>query len=280
MYQSRSIFHELLGIPAEWSIYRQLHPFSKIIIPLFLSISLFLVNNVLSAIFLFSYVLAIFLLTKIPLKIIKKYLLIVLSLSTFIILSIFMFTPIQEGHVLFKMTLLTLKAEKGTVSWGVLITDKALLKAFVYISRIWIMIFTAITLLGSLSDREIIWGLRSLKVPYSMALALALFFRGVGLFLKDFQIVRDSMMVRGLDVEKGSLLLKFRAYIYSLVPLIVLMIRRSQEISLALESKGISLNAKTRVLYYKMDFKKLDALFILTTVVVLLVTLYFGSSGV
>lgn len=277
MRTTRSILHEMLGIPPRDSIYLRLHPLTKISVAFLLSIALIFATNIATVILLLVAVTVFLLLAKIPLGTLQKYIVVIISISSFIILAIFLLSPSPEGNIIYKKIFVSVKAEKGTWEWGLIITDKGVEKAIIFISRILVMVLTATLLLGSLSDWEVIWGLRSLRVPYVVSLAIALFFRGIALFLKDFQVIRESMMVRGLDIEKGSLFLKFKAYIYSLTPLIVLMIRKSQEISLALETRGISLKEKTSTLYYKMSFTKNDFLVILSTLAILIFAAFVGG---
>jgi energy-coupling factor transport system permease protein len=240
-----TILGELTGEEARNSTYMGLNPVVKILIPLFFSLDVLLVRNILSAASLVVLVFAVLVIAGVPMRVLRNYIILISSLSSFIVLSFVLFTNVP-GKVLLECNLLTVKAEKGSLVWKVSITDEALYRAAVFILRILAMIFTATLFVATVSDRDIVQGLRDIHFPLGASVAVSLFFRGISLFLEDFRIIREAMMARGVDFEKTSLSRRFMLYANALIPLISLMVSRSYEVSLALESKGISPTTRTR----------------------------------
>ncbi|ABL78503.1 energy-coupling factor transporter transmembrane component T family protein [Thermofilum pendens] len=234
-----TILGELTGFEAESKLYMGLSPLVKIVVPLSFSLDVLLVKDVPSAAALTLAVFLVVLAVKVPLRVVKGFLVLIASLSAFIVLSLTLFTSLP-GRVLFEYTLLSVKAEKGVLAWRIVVTDEALSRSFFFVLRILAMILTATLFVATVSDRDVVRALRGLRLPLGVAVAASLFFRGISMFLDDFRVIREAMMARGVDFEKTSLYRRFFLYVNALIPLISLMVSRSYEVSLALESKGLS----------------------------------------
>jgi len=254
----KTFFRDFIGLEVKETKYQKLHVFSKILIPLSLSFSILFVKDVFSALILVFTSLFLCKIAGIPLGFIKKYLVIIISLTSFISLSFMLFTSMPGNVVFFEYTLVEIRAEKGVAEWKITISDASLNATMVFVSRIFAMVLSAVLLLGSVSDRELIWGLRSIGVPYGACLSIALFFKGLQLFVSDFYTVRDAMVIRGVDLDRMSLASKFKLYVNALIPLLTLLITRSYEISLALESRGISPSSKVPTRYHVPEFRLCD----------------------
>ncbi|AKG38649.1 MAG: energy-coupling factor transporter transmembrane component T family protein [Infirmifilum sp.] len=233
-----TILEELAGVYVRHTSYSELDAVTRIIVPFFLSLDVFFVKDITTATLLAVTALVFLLWAGVPLRFLKNYLFLILSLSFFIVLS-FVFFKEVPGNTLYSTTILRVNAERGVWEWKILITDTALLQTAFFILRILAMIFTATLFIATVSDRDIVWGLRRLKLPAWVSISASLFFRGISFFVSDFLIVREAMIARGVDFEKSSLARKFRIYLNALIPLLSLMVTRSLEISLALESRGI-----------------------------------------
>jgi len=252
-----TILGELAGVEATSPEYMRLHVLSKLALPLSISISILFVKDPASAL---SLALIAGLACKaagIPLSSIKKYLAVIVSMSSFIVLSFALFTR-MPGKVLYEATLYKFKAEKGVFEWTIEVTDTSLTYASVFILRIFAMVLSAILLLGTVTDRDLIWGLRSLKLPFGACVAASLFFRGIQFFVADFNTIREAMMARGVDFAKISLARKFLLYINALIPLLSLMITRSYEVSLALEARGIAPSSRALSSYHRYGLSHSD----------------------
>ena len=234
-----TILGELAGVEARSKKYMELHVLAKISLPLFISLSLPFAKEPLQAFTLVIASAAACAAAGVPLSALKKYLAVIVSMSAFIVLAFSLFTYIP-GRVLFEATLWRMQAEKGVFEWKIAVTDTGLRYSAAFILRIFAMILSATLLLASVTDRDLVWGLLSLRMPFGVCVAVSLFFRGIFLFVSDFHTIREAMIARGVDFERTSLAKRFMLYANALIPLLSLMITRSYEVSLSLESRGIT----------------------------------------
>jgi energy-coupling factor transporter transmembrane protein EcfT len=158
-------------------------------------------------------------------------------------------TPIVEGQVLFRW-------------WWFIVTDKAVIRilhvAFLFFS----MAYTTLFLISSTTQRDLVLGLRTLKVPYSLCFLLTMIFRSAGLFLADYAIIREAKEGRGIDFSKGSIIDRLKKYMHLLGPLIVLFVRRASVLSASLESKGFGAKGNKPSQYRVVKLKSYDYLLI------------------
>ncbi|MEZ0346200.1 MAG: energy-coupling factor transporter transmembrane component T [Infirmifilum sp.] len=234
-----TILEELAGISTRKTSYSELDGMVRILIPFFLSINVVFVKDIYSALLLSTASFCLLIWAGVPIRLLKTYIALILSLSLFIVISFVLFTQVP-GRTLYETTLFSMHAERGLWEWRIVVTDTALLKSAFFLLRILAMIFIASLFVATVSDRDIVWGLRRLKVPAGLAVSAALFFRGLSFFASDFLTVREAMMARGVDFERTSLVRRFTLYANALIPLLSLMVTRSLEISLSLESRGIA----------------------------------------
>ncbi|QOJ79228.1 energy-coupling factor transporter transmembrane protein EcfT [Infirmifilum lucidum] len=260
-----TILEELAGAPVRPTVYSKVNGTVRILVPLFLSLGVLFVKDIPSTLLLILVSLFFVAVAGVPLRFLKSYLLLVISLSAFIVLSFVLFTQVP-GNVLFSATLLSLKAERGLWEWKLVVTDAALTKAGFFIARILAMILVATIFVATVSDRDIVWGLRRLGLPAGLAVSASLFFRGLSFFVSDFFTVREAMMARGVDFEKTGLAKRFLLYANALIPLLSLMVTRSLEISLALESRGIAPSTRFSAKYHRDRLTLLDVFFLAVAV--------------
>jgi len=252
-----TILGELAGIEARSKKYMDLHVLAKIIVPLSISLSLPFAKEPLQALTLVAISAAACAAAGVPLSALKKYVAVIVSMSAFIVLAFSLFTYIP-GRVLYEATLWKVQAEKGVFEWKIAVTDAGLRYSAAFILRIFAMILSATLLLASVTDRDLVWGLFSLKMPFGVCVAASLFFRGIHLFVSDFYTVREAMSARGVDFERTPLAKRFTLYANALIPLLSLMITRSYEVSMALESRGIAPGSRSASGYHLYRMKRSD----------------------
>ncbi len=277
MQLTPSIFREFIGLEVRRTSYQDLHVLTKLLISFSLSLSILFVRDLPSALALLALSAALCKIAGIPLGAIRKYLVVLASVTSFIAIAFVLFASIPGRVTYFEHTLFRLEAEKGVLEWKILVSDRSLEYTAVFVTRIFSMILSAILLLGSVSDRELVWGLRAAKAPYGLCLAVALFFKGFQAFVSDFFTVRDAMQARGVDFDKMSLLEKFRIYVNALIPLFALLISRSYEISLALEARGISPGSRVSSSYYESRPRGRDYIAIAGAILVVALFYYYSA---
>ncbi|RLE84513.1 MAG: hypothetical protein DRJ41_03005 [Thermoprotei archaeon] len=252
-----TVLKELIGVEVKSERYMALHIISKFFIPFSISLMLFLIKDLISASLLVIISLCVCKLSGISLSSLKKYLMVIMCMTSFIVISFTFFTTLP-GHTLFEINVLRFQAEKSMFEWKIMITDTDLQHIVFFILRIFTMVLSALLLLGSITDRDIVWGLRSAGVPYGISVAVSLFFRGIQLFISDFHTIREAMIARGIDFKRTSLIKKFFLYVNALIPLLSLSVTRSFEVSMALESRGIAPTTRVKTTYHIYKIKRDD----------------------
>jgi len=109
-----------------------------------------------------------------------------------------------------------------------------------------------------ISDRDLINGLRSIKVPFTVCLVINLTFRGLSMFQQEYSLVREAMMTRGVEFEKTSIPKKIKNFISIFIALIVLMFKKTEEMASSIEARGIPFRSKHRTIYQQFFLKKKD----------------------
>jgi energy-coupling factor transport system permease protein len=83
--------------------------------------------------------------------------------------------------------------------------------------------------------------------------------------------VREAQRSRGLDLDTGGPISKARKHLPLLVPVFISSIRRSDDMALALESKGFGRsNPKTYLKDYEFGLRDIILLLLVTGLIVLL----------
>ncbi len=90
-------------------------------------------------------------------------------------------------------------------------------------------------------------GLRGPELPFVVSFALSLSFRLTPLFLETAQTIPMAQRSRGLNLECGGLLKHIRHYVPIIIPILVSGLRRSDQLAVALESKGFGRSGERTV---------------------------------
>ncbi len=102
-----------------------------------------------------------------------------------------------------------------------------------------------LTFLAVVSVEELAWGLHRLGMPYPAAFGLSLSVRLAGQFSETARRVLEAQRVRGLDLGSGSLPSRLGRLTPMLVPLLVLSLRRVNQMAMAMEARGFGGGQRT-----------------------------------
>jgi len=239
------------------NIMAKLHPITKISLVFVLSIIPFIMNNIFDILIIFFMVIILILLTKIPLfsKHFKKVIIAFLSVNVSIFI-VWCLLSEREGSVVFFESTIVLIKDKWI--WHILITETTIFYAARISLRVIIMFFVMLFFFISISDRDLIHGLRSIKIPFAVCLMISITFRGLAMFQNEYSIVKEAMMTRGVEFQKISIPKKIKNFISIFIALIVLMFKKTEDMSASIESRGIPLRSEKRTVYQSFPFKKKD----------------------
>jgi len=255
------------------NIMAKIHPITKISLVFILSIITFLMNDVFDIIIMLSLVIILILATRVPLfsKNFRKVIIAFLSVNVSIFIVWCLLSEREGSITFFEITLVLIK-DKWI--WHILITETTLFYAARISLRIIIMFFLMLFFFISISDRDLIHGLRSIKLPFSVCLMVSLTFRGLAMFQQEYSMVKEAMMTRGVEFERISIPKKIKNFISIFVALIVLMFKKTEDMAASIESRGIPLRSQKRTIYQSFPFKKKDYFIIFLLLLFLAFSVY------
>lgn len=131
---------------------------------------------------------------------------------------------------------------------------------------------TLIVLLGSFVVAYLVQKIAGHGLPPEMGMALTLGFATVGLLSKQTEIITDAQKARGYDVKPKNLIRRIQVLTALLLPIFLATLERSQDIAVAILSRGFDYNISARTYRRQLIFHTRD--YIVLTILVLLL---FGS---
>ncbi len=259
-------------VPAQSPIYK-LHPVVRLIIFLATGfMPLFIERPEINLIFL-AIILVFFVVAKVDLKQLRIYLPMIVTVGLFIAITYILF-PNAQGREFSLARFGSITVYYGSMMWALCI----------YV-RILTLLFSSIFYFSTNREKDILVAFRSLNVPFAVTYFIGLSLRSAGIFMEDYRIIREAEQARGLDLDDLSLIGKVKHYCMYMIPLFTLAIRRSEDISVALYSKGTVLQGKYRgkkrpdYLAYNMRFRGFDYAVAGLMVAVFTGVVYFQLTG-
>jgi len=118
---------------------------------------------------------------------------------------------------------------------------------------------TALLFVLAITPSELAAGFNKLKMPYKICTIMSLAFRTIPDIARDFLDIRNSLMMRGveLDSRRVGLRVILRQTVYILAPLIMTSFGRIGTIANAMDLRGFS-KMKTRTWYSEKEPTKAD----------------------
>ncbi len=111
--------------------------------------------------------------------------------------------------------------------------------------RLIAMLFGTILYFSTNRERELLVGLRALRLPFVASYVVGLSIRASGMFMDDFRTIREAEQARGLDTKAMRFSDQVKLYMMYLIPLFSIALRRANEISNALFARGYTLTGRT-----------------------------------
>lgn len=117
----------------------------------------------------------------------------------------------------------------------------------------YVTVFIASLLLGFLVVK-----IASQGLPPEMGVALTLGFATVGILSKQTQKITDAQKARGYDVQPKNLIKRVQVLTALLLPIFVATLERSQDIAIAILSRGFDYNIGKRTYRRQLVFRQID----------------------
>ena len=247
------------------SFFHKLSPTTKIIVSLILATLPWFVTNVYFNFTLFIIALILLIIAKVSWSSIRMYWQVFLLIITILTLTWLIFFR-MPGPVLIHVTLFQI----GKFKLDYLLTYTQLVTWATMVLRIITMAMATLLLLTTTTQRELIYGLRQLKVPYTLCLILALTFRFIPLAFGDLETILAAQKCRGLKLAKVNVFKRVIHIARAFVPLIAISLSRIETMSNALDARGFRLGVKRRS-YLRVSFSYRDYIMYSVTIALVIV---------
>ncbi len=110
--------------------------------------------------------------------------------------------------------------------------------------RLIAMLFGTIFYFSTNRERDTLVALRTLRLPFVASYVIGLSIRSAGMFMEDFRTIREAEQARGLDTRALRFSDQVKLYMMYLVPLFSIALRRADEISNALFTRGFTISGQ------------------------------------
>jgi energy-coupling factor transport system permease protein len=135
---------------------------------------------------------------------------------------------------------------------------------------------TLIILIAAIAGAYVIQKIAGRGLPPEMGMALTLGFATVGLLSKQTEIITDAQKARGYDVKPKNLIRRLQVLSALMLPIFLATLERSQDISVAILSRGFDYNIEARTYRRQLKFQMQDYVVLATLVLLLFGSLYLN----
>jgi energy-coupling factor transport system permease protein len=163
---------------------------------------------------------------------------------------------------------------------GPITVDKlGLVYGFAMPFRVLVMIGTPMLFFMTTRLSEFVLCLVKLKLPYKWAFAFGLSAKLVSLLGDEFETIKHAQTARGLELEKGNLIRRIKAYVPILIPLTLRGLELSDQISIAMDTKAFGVEEK-RTFYRDLKMKRIDYLIVIFSFIALVIGIILRLFGI
>ena len=218
-------------VPTRSPIY-SLHPVTRLVLFLITSVIPLFIENPEANIAIILIMLLMYKMAKVNFSRLKMF--VPLFVTVFVILQLtYFFFPIEKDLSMIVFSIGAFASYYNSMQW-------ALCTYF----RIFALVLASIFYFSTNRERDILVALRSVGLPFAVSYFMGLTLRSVGIFLEDYEIIKEAEIARGMDTRNLSLKGKVKHFAMNLVPLFTISIRRSGDISIGLYAKGMHISSK------------------------------------
>lgn len=117
-------------------------------------------------------------------------------------------------------------------------------------------------------------------LPPEMGVALTLGFATVGILSKQTQKITDAQKARGYDVQPKNLMKRVQVLTALLLPIFVATMERSQDIAIAILSRGFDYNISKRTYRRQLVFQKIDYAVMAIMIIMIIGSISLNNLGI
>jgi energy-coupling factor transport system permease protein len=205
--------------------YRRLSPPTKVILPLALMTAAFLVSQPVTNLGLVLIVAALLRSAAVPGSVVRGFAQVLLTLIPVITVSWTVFY--RSGAPVFNVG-------------PIVVTEAGLIRAVATDLRFTAIVLSVPLILGTMPQQDLVAALRWLRLPYLLCFIIALALRMIPTLERDVAIIRDAQRSRGVELDKGGLVVRLRGLASIVLPLMTVSIGRLEVLARVIESRGVT----------------------------------------
>jgi len=228
----------------------KINPVTKVIILLLINLYPLLIDN---PVYNFIYgisLLSMMKIFKVEYKNVGKYFKVLMTLATFIFISVTFFGRSVAGPSP------TVIARIGPIE----VYKEAMAFGIMVYMRMFAMCSAMMFWLSSTTTLELSVALERLGFSYSLRTAITMAFRYIGMFDTDFTIVQEAQKARGLDMKALPFYLRPILFGYYLIPLTAVVIRKAIDAGTTMAARGFKGSMKMKFIEEKAARAKITYL--------------------
>lgn len=211
------------------SVLHHLDPRMKIIMTMFYITALFLTNNMAGLLLCAAVGLAGYLISDIPLVLVKNSLKPVVPIILFTAVLNMIFV---EGTPVFELWVIKITRE------GVLLAVLMVVRIICLIAGTSLLTYTTSPIALTDAIERLLSPLKKMRVPvHELAMMMTIALRFIPTLIEETDKIMSAQKARGADMESGGLIDRAKALIPILIPLFVSSFRRADELALAMECR-------------------------------------------
>jgi len=214
------------------SVVHRLDPRIKIVLLLALLVLIFCAANLFSLLFLTISILALLLVTRVPIVVYLKNLKIIVPILIItMLLNIFY---VKDGNVLLEF-------------WKITITTGGIERSIYMGMRVILLIIASSVLTYTTTPNDLTDALERLLSPlkyiglggavHAMSMMMTIALRFIPTLVEETEKIINAQKARGADFESGNLSKRVKAIIPILIPLLISSVRRAYDLAEAMESR-------------------------------------------
>ncbi|RLE77288.1 MAG: hypothetical protein DRJ44_02345 [Thermoprotei archaeon] len=138
---------------------------------------------------------------------------------------------------------------------------------FMMIVRVFTTLIAFTVLTSTTSPQELMQAFVKMKISYVYAYPLIIVYRFIPIIFQEMNNIYDAQRARGLELERGSFIRRFRNIVPIIIPSIVSALFKARDLAEAMEARSFGALPQ-RTFFKEIRIKKLDLLFILTVILI------------
>jgi len=150
--------------------------------------------------------------------------------------------------------------------WVLRVTTENVAEGLAMALRIGALAFAVFAWLFSTDQATLVRSLVALGMPHPWGLILAMALRYLPTMAGTFRVISDAQQARALDLTRGNLVARAKAYLPIVVAMLITALRTAENLSRALESRALGAGVR-RTYFRQLHYRWVDAVWTVAIVV-------------